>query len=107
MALYVEMRHQREKHLQLTVDIITEISSKLDNELSEGTLIGELIFGSVYKRTFGGNDVAIKKMKEVDVSVDGLDGGLRRSSRCWTSSGATRLSTSLVHVLSLGFLFEK
>ena len=41
--------------------------------VTDRTRIGEGSFGVVYKGTFHGNDVAVKKMKEVGVSADAID----------------------------------
>ncbi|ELP84175.1 protein serine/threonine kinase, putative [Entamoeba invadens IP1] len=50
---------------QIILRIYTEITTRLDpDELVEDKKFGEYSFGIVYKETFRGNCVAIKKMKE-------------------------------------------
>ena len=52
----------------------TEITPKLDpDELNEEKKIGEGTFGIVYKGTFRGNIVAIKKMKQIKQTEESIE----------------------------------
>ena len=52
----------------------TELTTKLHyDDIICDKQIGEGSFGIVFKGTFHGNDVAVKKMKEVGVSADSMD----------------------------------
>ena len=78
----------------------TEVSTKLHyDDIACETQIGEGSFGVVFKGTFRGEDVAVKKMKEVGASEESMD-EFEKRSRCWTSSGASRSSTSTARARS-------
>ena len=66
-----EKGFKKTANIPLGIRAETEVSTKLhyDDVVCEKQ-IGEGSFGVVFKGTFMGNDVAVKKMKEVDASAD-------------------------------------
>ena len=70
----VDLQRGQENVSEFRLKVETEQTSKLHyDDVACEKQIGEGSFGVVFKGTFRGNDVAIKKMKEVGVSADSLD----------------------------------
>ena len=56
---------------EVQISFTTQLSTKLDqNELIEEEVLGEGSFGTVYKGTFRGQKVTIKKMKNLENEGD-------------------------------------
>ncbi|KAL7717563.1 Protein serine/threonine kinase [Entamoeba marina] len=71
MLIALDMNKGIQYDIEIPIKMKTEITSHLDySELIEEKKIGEGSFGIVYKGTFRGNQVAIKKMKEVQDDDD-------------------------------------
>ena len=72
--LSLPARERGNGHKRVGVEFETELTTKLhyDDVVAEKQS-GEGSFGIVFKGTFRGNDVAVKKMKEVGASADSLD----------------------------------
>ena len=88
LSLVTKRRDGTTQTKRVGVCFETELTTKLhfDDIICEKQ-IGEGSFGVVFKGTFRGNDVAVKKMKEVDTSADSMDeftkeGAILNKFRC-------------------------
>ena len=65
MIIALDVKKGKQYGVLFPIDIKTKMTTKLNpDELHDEKKIGEGGFGIVYKGTFRGNSVAIKKMKE-------------------------------------------
>ncbi|BFU26633.1 protein kinase, putative [Entamoeba histolytica HM-1:IMSS-B] len=69
LLVALDMKKGKQFNCKINLNIKTEITSHLDyDELKEEKQIGEGSFGVVYKGTFRGKTVAIKKMKQSGIN---------------------------------------
>ena len=75
VLLVVQERGAKESAtVPVGVKAVTEVSTKLHyGDVACEAQVGEGSFGVVFKGTFRGNDVAVKKMKDVDASDEAMD----------------------------------
>ena len=67
----IKMKKGIETFNEVQISFTTELSTKLDpNELIEEEVLGEGSFGTVYRGTFRGQKVSIKKMKNLENEGD-------------------------------------
>ena len=66
MIVALDIKEAKETQIPIPISFVTKMTTRLDpDELIQEKKLGEGSFGIVYLGTFGGNKVAIKRMKQL------------------------------------------